>query len=370
MSAGAQLTRPAGVPHALTAAKAASLIAKGELDSETLVRSCLERIAHREPQVRAWAQVDADGALRAAREADKQRQAKVHPLGPLHGVPIGVKDVIAVEGLRAEYNSEIYLGHLADADAAVVALLRAAGAVVLGKTETVELAAWGGRVAPTANPRDLSRTPGGSSSGSAAAIADFMIPLALGTQTGGSMIRPASYCGVVGFKPTFGAVSNEGVKPYAAMLDTIGWYARSVEDAAMLARVLDVSDDPIPAPPSPERLHIGLCRTPYWGRAMPETRTVLTEASRRLSEAGAVVTDVELGEDFARLDELRQTVMWAQGRVSFLHLQRRMPDRISRRRQPDISVLVRIEVRRFPRKRRFRLRMWAPCRPRRPPGCY
>jgi Asp-tRNA(Asn)/Glu-tRNA(Gln) amidotransferase A subunit family amidase len=313
----------------LSATEAASLIATGELESEALVRSCLERIARREPEVRAWAQVDADGALRAAREADKQQQAKVHPLGPLHGVPIGVKDVIAVEGLRTECNSEIYLGHLAHADAAVVALLRAAGAVILGKTETVELAAWGGRVAPTANPRNLLRTPGGSSSGSAAAVADFMIPLALGTQTGGSMIRPASYCGVVGFKPTFATISTEGVMPYAAMLDTVGWYARSAEDAAMLTRILDVSDHPIPAPPSPEGLHIGLCRTPHWDRSMPETRIALAEASRRLSEAGAVVTDVEPGEDFARLNELRQAVMWAQGRVSFLHLQRRAPDKIS-----------------------------------------
>ena len=143
------------------------------------------------------------------------------------------------------------------------------------------------------------------------------------------MIRPASFCGVIGFKPTFGTVSTEGVKPYAAMLDTVGWYARSVEDAALVARVLDVSDEPIPDSPWPEGLRIGLCRTPYWDRGTAETRAALAEASRRLAEAAAVVTDIELGEEFAPLNEIRQTVMWALGRVSFLHLQRTAPDKIS-----------------------------------------
>ncbi len=329
MSARTQSPRSVDALCRLSATEAAARIAAGELESETLIRACLERIAQREPHVRAWAQVDADGALRAAREADRQRSANAHPLGPLHGVPIGVKDVIAAAGLRTECNSEIYIGHLAHSDSAVVALLRAAGAIILGKTETVEFAAWGGRVAPTGNPHDLSRTPGGSSTGSAAAVADCMVPLALGTQTGGSMIRPASFCGVVGFKPTFGTVSAEGVKPYAAMLDTVGWYARLVDDAALLARVLEISDEPMPSPRAPEGLRIGLCCTPYWDRSLAETRAALAEARRRLTEVGAVVTELELGDDFATLNECRQTVMWAQGRVSFLHLQRTAPDRIS-----------------------------------------
>jgi Asp-tRNA(Asn)/Glu-tRNA(Gln) amidotransferase A subunit family amidase len=317
------------VLHTLSATEAAARIAAGELESETLVRACLERIAEREPELRAWVQVDAEGALRAAREADRQRRAKAHPLGPLHGVPLGLKDIIDAAGLRTECNSELYVGHVAHADAAVVALLRAAGAIILGKTETVEFAAWGGRVAPTGNPHDPSRTPGGSSTGSAAAVADAMVPLALGTQTGGSMIRPGSFCGVVAFKPTFGTVSTEGVKPYAPMLDTIGWFARSVADAALVARVLEISDEPPPDPPAPARLRIGLCRTPYWDRCTGATRAALAEASRRLAEAGAAVTEIDLGEAFAGLNDLRQAVMWALGRVSFLHLERTAPGRIS-----------------------------------------
>jgi len=315
--------------NTLSASEAAARIAAGELQSEVLVRACLDRIARREPDVRAWAHVDAEGALRAAREADKVQQCNARPLGPLHGIPIGIKDVVGTADLRTEYNSEIYLGHRTHADAAAVTILRAAGAVIIGKTETVEFAAWGGRVAPTGNPHDLLRTPGGSSSGSAAAVADCMVPIAVGTQTGGSLIRPASYCGVVGFKPTFGTVSLEGVKRYATTLDTLGWYARSVEDVALLARVFDVSDEPTPKPTLSETLRIGACRTPYWDASHSETKAALAEAKRRLSSAGAVVTDLELGADFSALNEHRQTVMWAEGRVNFLDLQRAAPDKIS-----------------------------------------
>ena len=313
----------------LTACEAAALIAAGDLQSEALVSACLERIARRERDVRAWAHVDTEEALRAAREADKVRQGGARPLGPLHGVPIGIKDVIATKFLRTEYNSEIYLGHRAATDAAAVAMLRAAGAVIIGKTETVEFAAWGGRVARTGNPHDLSRTPGGSSSGSAAAVADYMVPLALGTQTGGSTIRPAAYCGVVGYKPTFGTVSTEGVKRYAVTLDTLGWYARSVEDAALLAHVFEVSDRPIPEPPPARSLRIGMCRTPYWDDGRPETQAAFLETGQRLSDAGAEVKEIELGAAFSNLDEMQRIVMWAEGRVGFLDLQHTAPDKIS-----------------------------------------
>ena len=243
-------------PNTLTANEAAGRIAAGELQSELLVRACLDRIAYREPTVRAWAHIDTDAALAAAREADKQRQSNSHPLGALHGIPIGIKDIINAAGLRTEHNSEIFRGHHTHTDAAVVMMLRNAGAIILGKTETVEFGAWGGRVALTRNPHDLTRTPGGSSSGSAAAVADFMVPLTLGTQTGGSIVRPASYCGVVGFKPTYGTVSTEGMKRYANTLDTLGWYARSVDDIALLARVFEVVDDRGLATPSPQTLRI------------------------------------------------------------------------------------------------------------------
>jgi Asp-tRNA(Asn)/Glu-tRNA(Gln) amidotransferase A subunit family amidase len=156
-----------------------------------------------------------------------------------------------------------------------------------------------------------------------------MVPLALGTQTGGSTIRPAAYCGVVGYKPTFGTVSTEGVKRYAVTLDTLGWYARSVEDAALLARVFEVSDSPIPDPPPARSLRIGMCRTPYWGAGRPETQAALLETGRRLTDAGAQVTEIELGAAFSHLDEMRRIVMWAEGRVGFLDLQHTAPDKIS-----------------------------------------
>jgi Asp-tRNA(Asn)/Glu-tRNA(Gln) amidotransferase A subunit family amidase len=316
-------------PHSLTASEAIAFLASGALDSESLVRDCLDRIAAREAQVRAWAQVDPEGALRAAREADKQRQSRSNRLGPLHGIPIGIKDVIGTAELRTEYNSPIYWGHRAHTDAAAVAMLRAAGAIVIGKTETVEFAAWKGRISLTRNPNDLSRTPGGSSSGSAAAVADCMVPLTLGTQTGGSIIRPASYCGVIGFKPTFNTVSVEGIKRYCATLDTLGWYARSVEDIELIAQIFEISDEPSQRPPKAEALRVGFCGTPYLEAARPETRGVLMEAKERLARAGASVADVELDERYANLNECRQTVMRAEGRVSFLDLERTQPEKIS-----------------------------------------
>ena len=313
----------------LTASAAATRIAAGELDSETLVRACLARIAEREPFVRAWAHVDSEAALATAREADKLRRSGVRRLGPLHGVPVGIKDIVEVAGLPVEHNCEAYRGRRASTDAPAVTMLRAAGAIVLGKAETVELAAAAGRVAPTRNPHDLARTPGGSSSGSAAAVADHMVPIALGTQTGGSMIRPASYCGVVGFKPTHGTVSNEGVKSYAPTLDTVGWYGRCVEDIVLIAQIFEIVGQLPPETPSPSALRIGLCRTPYWDSALPATRDALATAARRLREAGASVTDVEVGDAFAGIEEVRRTIMWAEGRFNFLDLLQAAPDRIA-----------------------------------------
>lgn len=316
-------------PHRLTASEALLCLTSGDLDSESLVRDCLERIAAREPEVRAWAQVDAEGALRAAREADKLRQVRPDRLGLLHGIPIGIKDVIGTAELRTECNSPIYWGYRANADAAAVATLRAAGAIVVGKTETVEFAASKGRVSSARNPNDLSRTPGGSSSGSAAAVADCMAPLALGTQTGGSIIRPASYCGVVGFKPTFNTVSTEGVKRYSVTLDTLGWYGRSIEDVELMARIFDINDDPQQRPPRADALRVGVCGTPYLEAARPETRAALMETKERLVRAGASVVDIELDEKYANLNECRQIVMRAEGRISFLDLERTQPEKIS-----------------------------------------
>jgi Asp-tRNA(Asn)/Glu-tRNA(Gln) amidotransferase A subunit family amidase len=212
---------------------------RGDLTSETLTAACLGRIRDRDSDVQAWSWIDDDLAMTGARAADAARRHG-SPLGPLHGLPIGVKDVMLTRDMPTQYNSPLYAGFRPGGDAACVAILRSAGAVMLGKTHTVEFAATG-RPPPTRNPHDPSRTPGGSSSGSAAAVADRHVPLALGTQTGGSIVRPASYCGVWGLKPTWGLVSTEGCKAFAPSLDTVGWFARTVGDLDLL---LDVFDPP------------------------------------------------------------------------------------------------------------------------------
>jgi Asp-tRNA(Asn)/Glu-tRNA(Gln) amidotransferase A subunit family amidase len=188
----------------LTAAALSARLRDGEITSELLARACLGRIAAREADVRAWSYVDPDAVIRQARELDK-----LSSCGKLHGIPIGVKDIYNTADMPTQHNSPIYTGHRPNADAATVGTLRAAGALILGKTDTMEFASTG-RLAATRNPHNLARTPGGSSSGSAAAVGDFHVPLALGTQTGGSLIRPASFCGVYAMKPTWNAVSAEG----------------------------------------------------------------------------------------------------------------------------------------------------------------
>ena len=249
----------------LTATAAAMRVAAGELTSEQLVRACLERIAERDGDVCAWEYVDPAAALNEARARDS-----TPPRGPLHGVPVGVKDIIDTADMPTGYGSPIWRGHRPARDAACVALVREAGAVVLGKTVTTELAYFSpGR---TANPHDLGRTPGGSSSGSAAAVADHMVPVALGTQTAGSIIRPAAFCGVVGYKPSFGTISRSGVMPFAETLDTVGSLAASVADAALLVSVaagrpdLLVGDGPGQAP------RVAVYRSAAWPRPAGTSR--------------------------------------------------------------------------------------------------
>jgi len=280
-------------PNELTASEAARRIARRELTSEALVRACLERIDARESTVRAWAFIDPELALAEARRRDREA-----PRGPLHGVPIGVKDVLDTADMPTQMGSPIWAGWRPRADAACVAIARAAGAVILGKTVTAELA--GMAPGETRNPRDPARTPGGSSSGSAAAVADLMVPLALGTQTGGSVLRPASFCGVVGFKPSFGRYNRSGLKMAAESLDTIGTIARSIDDIELLDAVLAGAP---PRHPGPLRdtPRIGVCRTPAWPTAQPETKAVVEDAAARLGRAGARVRDVELPPEFAGL---------------------------------------------------------------------
>jgi Asp-tRNA(Asn)/Glu-tRNA(Gln) amidotransferase A subunit family amidase len=231
-------------PLSLGAVEAAAKIATGELTSETLVRACLARIDALEPDVRAWAHLDGERALDEAKAADAARQ-QGKGVGPLHGVPVGIKDIIDTAGLPTEHGSPAFKGRRPFHDAACITALRRAGGVVLGKTVTTELATI--TPASTRNPRNLEHTPGGSSSGSAAAVAAGMVPAAVGTQTGGSVIRPAAYCGVYGFKPTFGLIPRHGVLPHAHTLDTVGVFGRSVEDVALMADALQAYDERDPA---------------------------------------------------------------------------------------------------------------------------
>src|SRR5277367_4024642 len=218
-------------PISLSVRDAAHEIAARRLSAKDYVAAWLERIAVHEPVIGAWHHFDREAVLEAARRCDEES-----PRGPLHGIPIGVKDLIDTVDMPTGYGSPIYQGHRPAADASCVALARAAGAIVLGKTVTTEFAYF----APgkTVNPHNPAHTPGGSSSGSAAAVADGMAPLAFGTQTAGSVIRPASFCGCVGYKPSFGLINRAGVKPLADSLDTVGVLARTVDDAAFFAGVL------------------------------------------------------------------------------------------------------------------------------------
>ena len=226
--------------HDLTAAEIARQVRSGTLSPVEVVEACLKRIDEVDPSVLAWVHVDRSGALQSARELEAEaREGKLR--GPLHGAPVGIKDIIAVSGMITTNGSGEFAHERPEADATCVAKLRGAGAVILGKTATTQFAS--GDPAPTRNPWNLEHTPGGSSSGSAAGVASGMMPLALGTQTGGSVLRPAAYCGIVGLKPTHGRISTAGVTPLAWSLDHVGIFARTVADAALALGVLAGHDD-------------------------------------------------------------------------------------------------------------------------------
>src|SRR5271156_259627 len=268
--------------RSLSAREASRQIAARRITAEDLTAAYVERIEAREAVVGAWQYFAREQALAAARRRDGEP-----PRGPLHGIPIAVKDLIDTVDMPTAYGSSIYRGHRPAADASCVALARAAGAVVLGKTVTTEFAAF--TPGKTANPRNPAHTPGGSSSGSAAAVADGMAPLAFGTQTAGSVIRPASFCGCVGYKPSFGLINRAGVKPLADSLDTVGVFARSVADAAFFAGGLSARPR-LRRPAVPQRPpHFGLSPTPVWEVAEPAPAAALDIARTALERAGAVV---------------------------------------------------------------------------------
>jgi Asp-tRNA(Asn)/Glu-tRNA(Gln) amidotransferase A subunit family amidase len=289
-------------PRSLSARDAACAIAERRLSAEALAAAYLDHTAAREPAVGAWEYLDREQALAQARERDREA-----PRGPLHGVPIAVKDLIDTFDMPTAYGSPIYRGHRPAADAACVALARAAGAVVLGKTVTTEFAAF--TPGKTANPHNPAHTPGGSSSGSAAAVADGMAPLAFGTQTAGSVIRPASYCGTVGYKPSFGLIGRTGIKPLAESLDTVGVYARNIADAAFFAGVLSERPSLRHLAVSQAAPRYGLYRTPMWAEAEPATAAAIDAARAALERAGAAVEEVAVMPEHQGLTEAQDKVM-------------------------------------------------------------
>lgn len=262
-------------------------VAASEATAESETRACLDRIAERETAVGAWAFLDPERAVAEARRRDQMRVK-----GPLHGAAVGIKDIFDTADMPTSYGSPIYAGHRPAADAACVALLRAAGAVALGKTVTTEFAMT--HPGQTRNPHNPAHTPGGSSSGSAAAVAAGMVPVALGTQTLGSVIRPAAFCGIVGFKPSYGAINRAGLKYASESADTIGIFVRAVADippvlAAFTGAPMDLYDKTLDKAP-----RIGLVRGVEWDKAAPAAQKAFESAAQRLAKAGASLRDVTI----------------------------------------------------------------------------
>jgi Asp-tRNA(Asn)/Glu-tRNA(Gln) amidotransferase A subunit family amidase len=304
----------------LSATDAARLMRDGAVSSEEIVQACLERCREMEPRVQAWTFLDEAHALAQARAADERRRSG-QPVGPLCGVPVGIKDIIDTSDMPTENGTVLHQGRMPRKDAAVVARLRAAGAVILGKTVTTECAYF--TPGKTRNPHNPGHTPGGSSSGSAAAVAAGMVPLALGTQTNGSVIRPAAFCGTFGFKPTHGLIPRSGILKLSRTLDQVGVFARTIEDIAHLTEELTGYDEGDPdtrpraripfaavagqEPPIPPV--IAFVKTPMWERAEPETREAFAELVEALGDR---VEEVELFPSASQAWDWHRTVMEAE----------------------------------------------------------
>lgn len=325
--------------HALGLAEVAAAIRRGEVTAEAYTAACLERIRALEPSVKAWAWLDEKSALSAARTADHVRR-NPRPLGDrsdelpasergwLPGVPIGVKDIIDVAGMPTGMGSPIFADHWPAQSADLVRRLFHSGAFALGKTVTTEFAFMAPSV--TRNPWNPEHTPGGSSSGSAAAVACGMVPAAIGTQTNGSIIRPAAFCGVVGYKPSIGRVDTRGVLPFSPSLDTPGVFARSVLDAALLAswltrQVGDISHHVVPLKQPPRLLAV---RSPVWRRAEPSQQAQFRHDVDRLRAAGADVVERELPPAFDDAHRVHRTIMLYEARQASGPVRHRWADRL------------------------------------------
>jgi Asp-tRNA(Asn)/Glu-tRNA(Gln) amidotransferase A subunit family amidase len=321
----------------LTASEAARLIRDGIISSENYVQACLARIGELDEKIQAWAFLDPDHALAQARALDQLR-LEGKPIGPLHGVPVGIKDIFDTADMPTENGSVICAGRTPSRDATVVARLRAAGAVIMGKTVTTEFAYFS--PGKTRNPHRAEHTPGGSSSGSAAAVASNMIPLALGSQTNGSTIRPAAYCGVIGFKPTHGLISRDGVLALSRTLDHVGLFARSIDDIALLAEQVAGYDENDPdtrprarlpfcqlaAEEPPLAPMFAFIKTPMWERADEETREGFAEIIEQL---GSQVEEVELFPSAGEAWQWHETIMAAEMAFNLRREWERARDRLS-----------------------------------------
>ena len=304
----------------LSATDAARAIRDGAFSAEQLMQACLARVREADGAVQAWAFLDEAHALAQARARDLDR-SEGQPLGPLHGVPVAIKDIIDTCDMPTEDGTVLHAGRMPVHDAAVVARLRAAGAVIMGKTVTTECATYS--PGKTRNPHNPEHTPGGSSSGSAAAVAAGMVPLALGSQTNGSVIRPAAFCGVYGFKPSHGLISRDGVMKLSRTLDHVGGFARALEDLALLAEVLagwDANDPDtrlrasIPfrelaaqEPPLPPLL--GFVKPPVWDRAEADTKGAFEELAEQLKDR---IVQIELPPSTAEALDWHRTIMEAE----------------------------------------------------------
>lgn len=329
----------------ITAHEAVGALREGQISAAEYAEACLAQIEREEERVRAWAYLDREFARSRARALDQHRQ-EGKALGPLHGVPVGIKDIIDTDDMPTEDGTPLHAGRQPTEDATVVARLRQAGALILGKTVTTEMATY----APgkTRNPRNPAHTPGGSSSGSAAAVAAGMVPVALGTQTNGSVIRPAAYCGVYGFKPTRGLISRHGILRQSRVLDQVGVFARDLRDIALTAEQLmgfdehDAATQPRPRPqllrmlaeepPFPPRL--AFIKTPRWDEAEAETREAFGELAEHLGEG---LEEVPIGGSFRGAWDALQVIMEADIARSYRHEYQRGRDQLSRSLRDQIE---------------------------------
>ncbi|MEI7873442.1 MAG: amidase [Alphaproteobacteria bacterium] len=314
-------------PNTLTATELARQIDSGAVTAEAIVRAHLDRIDQRDGDVLAWSHLARDAALERAKVLDRGPRK-----GVLHGIPMGVKDIIDSHDQPTTYGSPIYKTHQPLADAATIALARDAGAILLGKTVTTEFA--NRFPGPTKNPHNPAHTPGGSSSGSAAGVADYQIVLATGTQTGGSVIRPAAFCGVVGYKPSYGHFPTAGMKANTEWLDTIGAYARSVEDIALFrAALMAIPFKPIGKLGTPPR--IAVCFTHHRDELSPEGTKAVNDAAAALAKAGAQMTEIELPAPVRDMSEGQKTLSAFDGPRAHADEARRFPHLLSESLKKD-----------------------------------